>query len=156
MIPHWLISVLLPPGDLGRIWSKDWRISVSGSDLARVSNGWRGSQSKQKGRGINACWTNERGPLVGSAKPVKGRGKAETGAEGWGVEERDRSGVGGGGGRYCYLRFIVITDGSTSLASNPERSYNHPTPFHRRPRPSTPTLTSRGSRPPAHLQPSAV
>ena len=47
-----------------------------------MSNGWRGSQSRQEGRGINACWTNERGPLAGSAKPVKGRDVGERGAEG--------------------------------------------------------------------------
>lgn len=47
--------------------------------------------------------------------------------ERWGDREK-RTKLRSEGGRYCYLRFIVITDGTTSLASNPERSYNHPPP----------------------------
>lgn len=66
-------------------------------------------------RGINAYWTNERGS---SAVGVVGAHK-----------ERERR---TGRGRYCYLRFIVITDGTSSVASE-WWSYNHPLSFHRLP-----------------------
>lgn len=57
----------------------------------------------------------------------EGEEERERERERWGDREK-RTKLRSEGGRYCYLRFIVITDGTTSLASNPERSYNHPPP----------------------------
>ena len=84
--------------------------------------------------------------MRGKEKREREREKARVGAAG--VEGKSFE----GGGRYCYLRFIVITDGggvehllflslrlsvsyplqrlarAYSSGSNPERSYNHPPP----------------------------
>lgn len=120
-----------------------YAVRASGQDTCVE---WPASSSAQAG--INARRTNERGEAKGSERARVGtvaRGATadvkrrkidqRTGA-------RARKSEGDAwrrGGRYCYLRFIVITDGTTSLASNPERSYNHPPPT---PLPPMPSLVS--------------
>lgn len=97
-------------------------------------------QSESKGRWVGRyVRTYVRTSRAGKRKEEKDRPVVRERAS-----EKERRGCVEARGRYCYLRFIVITDGTTSLASNPERSYNHPPPP-----PLLPTYPSRRSSSPA-------
>lgn len=104
----------LDTGGIDRV--NEWR-GIARTDIKRDEFERRG---REGGRG-GAC-----GGRRARYIPVHG-GKVRGERERWGDREK-RTKLRSEGGRYCYLRFIVITDGTTSLASNPERSYNHPPP----------------------------
>lgn len=126
--------------------SIQWRVCAARASGQDTCVEWPASSSAQAG--INARRTNERGEAKGSERTSEGRYSCAGAAD---VKRRKMDQRAGArarksegdawrrGGRYCYLRFIVITDGTTSLASNPERSYNHPPPT---PLPPTPSLVS--------------
>lgn len=105
----------LDTGGIDRV--NEWR-GIARTDIKRDEFERRGREGR-RGEGV---WRTE-SEIYSGARWEGERGERER----WGDREK-RTKLRSEGGRYCYLRFIVITDGTTSLASNPERSYNHPPP----------------------------